>query len=347
VTSAAILHRDTEFVVRLTAYLENRLPRARGVRVENLVRYPSGASKHTWSADVRWEDDAGETRRGLVVRCSPIGAGCLDTAPDIEFNLYRRLWGTAVPVPKVLWLEEDPAWLGMPFYVMERIDGATTDMMALSTPAAAHLRPALARRLAEILAATHTLDPAEFTFLGPVPAPAACAPRELDFWHEVLRQEATEPRPGLEAVFRWLRRHLPPPAQRVTVVHGDFRNGNYLYNEHGILAMLDWEMVHLGDPLEDVGWLYMMSWRRMGTGPPAGIVPWEDWCRWYEERSGIRVDVAAVRFWEVFSHLKLAIIMDTGGWRFSKGLNPDILQGQLGIMGWRSELAALELIDLT
>jgi aminoglycoside phosphotransferase (APT) family kinase protein len=341
----AVPATDTQtFSARLADYFSARIPGARDLRVEGLSLFPAGASKQTWSVDVRWRDDAGEQVRGFVVRCSPEGAGPLDTGAGVEFHTYRALEGSTIPVPRALWLEEDGAALGMPFYVMERIDGCASDMPGLAVPANAHLRPVIGHDLARILAGVHRLDIAALAFLGPAPAPEDCATKEVDFWHAVLRQEAIEPRPGLEAVFRWLRRHLPPPPPRVTVVHGDFRNGNYLYNDTGVVAMLDWEMVHLGDPMEDVGWLLMMSWRRFTAGLVGGLAPWEQFCRWYEEMGGERVDERAVRFWDVFAHVKLATILATGGWRFSKGQSTDIMQGQLGITAWGTEQQALEMI---
>lgn len=304
---------------RLTAYLQQKMPHARNLQLANLFRIPGGASKETWSVDALWEEETGQARQGLVVR-RDLSTSLLDTELEREFRLYQKLWGTPVPVPKVLWLEKEPGWLGGTFYIMERIDGAQTNPQALLSPEKAYLHQKIAREMARILAHIHALDwqGLGLDFLGPAPEPAQCAQREIAYWEQVMRQEALEPQPELEAAFRWMKRHPPPPAQRITVVHGDYRTGNYLYNDSGILAFLDWELAHLGDPIEDLAWVRLFRFGR-DDRPAGGLVPWEDFQGWYEEYSGLRVDPQSLRFWGVFDATKAAIILMTGGWRFSLG----------------------------
>lgn len=340
--------RDLD-LAKLREYLQQKMPQARNLWLRNLVRFPSGASKQTWGVDAVWDEDGKEASRGLVIRRNPPSGGPLDTTVAVEFRLYQKLWSTPVPVPKVLWLEEDTSWLGSAFYIMERIDNAQTDLRLLVAQQYAHLREKLARQVAQILAHSHNLDWQKLgiDFLGEAPAPDECAQREVSFWEDVLHREQLEPKPGLEAAFLWMKRNLPPPAQRISIIHGDYRNGNYLYNDNGdILAFLDWELAHLGDPLEDVGWIMKMSFAR-GEGRLPHLVPREQYIRWYEEFSGIQVDPDAVFFWEVFANVKTAVILLTGGWRYCLGLNSDIFQALIGRTSLNSELEALDMIGLT
>jgi aminoglycoside phosphotransferase (APT) family kinase protein len=127
----------------------------------------------------------------------------------------------------------------------------------------------------------------------------------------------------LEFALRWLKRNKPV-AMEITVVHGDYRTGNFLFDDESITAVLDWEMVHLGDPLEDVGWLCGRSWRQ-GREVAGGIVERERFYEMYESAGGFPVDRRAVHFWEVLGNLKLAVIFLTGGRSFVQGTTNDLI----------------------
>ena len=127
-----------------------------------------------------------------------------------------------------------------------------------------------------ILGEIATADPAKLGLVGTMEsvAPDQCWKRELDYWEGVLDSDELIPQPIMRAAIRWMRRNPPPPAQKVSVVHGDYRTGNFLFDEQGrIHGILDWEMAHLGDPLEDLGWSLNRVWcwahddRRGGSDP--------------------------------------------------------------------------------
>ena len=121
----------------------------------------------------------------------------------------------------------------------------------------------IGRRFCEIMAAiakTHPKDVGLANKLD-IPAPDECWKRELDYWEADLNKKELEPHPVIRAAIRWLRKNPPLPAQRISVVHGDMRSGNFLFNEQGeIKAMLDWEMMHAGDPLEDLTYALNLLW---------------------------------------------------------------------------------------
>lgn len=118
---------------------------------------------------------------------------------------------------------------------------------------------------------------------------------------------STPPLPVLDLAFRWLTDHRPD-SDRHTVVHGDFRNGNLLVSPTGIEGVLDWELAHLGDPLEDLGWLCARVWRFGDDGPVGGFGPREELVRGYADESGVSIDVADIEWWEIFAAVRWALI---------------------------------------
>jgi len=122
--------------------------------------------------------------------------------------------------------------------------------------------------------------------------------------------EATNwPRPVFELAFAWLHAHLPPPAARPRLVHGDFRNGNLIVGPEGVVAVLDWELAHIGDPMEDLGWICVNPWRfGVVDKPVGGFGEREDLYAGYESVGGAKVDRAHARFWEVFGALRWGVM---------------------------------------
>lgn len=330
-------------------YLRHKLPQAEDISVSGLFRIPGGASRETWSFDARWGEKGKEVTQGFVMRRDP-DASLLETERDVEYRVMDTLRDSPVPVPKMFWLETEAQWLDRPFVLMERVDGCETNPLTLATsPLYAEARPRLARRFVEVLAAIHATDwrALSLDFLGVPESPAHCGPMEVDKWEQVLDGEAMEPHPVLRGAFRWMRKHLPPPAQRIVLVHADFRAGNFLYNQQGeIKAFLDWEMVHLGDPMEDVAWACIRPWRWAGTELIGGFIEREEYYRLYEELSGLNVDREAIHFWEVLGNVKLAVIFLTGGRSFCEGRTRNIMMSVVSTSVRRLELEVMELLGV-
>jgi aminoglycoside phosphotransferase (APT) family kinase protein len=308
-------------------YFAARLHDAHDLEVTRLTRIPGGASRETWSVDVRWLENHGKERRqGFIIRRDPV-ASLVDSDRRVEFDFYRSFTDSAVPVPRPLFLETEPTWLERPFFVMERIDGCESQFQALLEPGFAPHRAGLARRMYEILAdiATTPVDGLPATESSEVPAPDRCWRRELDYWERVIDGNQLEPQPIARAGIRWLRQHPPPPAQRVSVVHGDYRTGNFLYRGERIEGILDWEMAHFGDPLEDLAWSFMPAWQWARDGKAGGLVEPDEALRIWEARSGLRAHPGALRWWQIFSCVKAQGIWLTGAREFSDGRAQDIL----------------------
>ncbi len=283
--------------------------RARGrpeTVVEGVRSLVGGASRRLYEFELR---DAQGAQQRLVLRMDPDG-GRLPSRLDREFEVLAAAAGGGVPVPAVHWQGSASDGLGAAFIVMDWLDGQALARPLLREERFSAARAALPEQLARALARIHGIA-VEQPRLGPLRADAgkgASALGETHRYSELYRSVATQPQPALALTERWLRTHAPEP-ERTALVHGDFRVGNFLYDTEGLVAVLDWELAHLGDPLEDIGWLAVAAWR-FGSEDRAigGLCSRERFWRLYEEASGWRVDPERARYWEIFGNWKWAII---------------------------------------
>jgi len=329
----------TDLAGALAAYLGRQL--GAEARVSALRRLPGGASRETWLFTLETPD--GRTER-LVLRRDPPGH-VIETSRREEFLLLREAAAAGVPVPRVRWCEEDPAVLGAPFFVMDYVEGETLARRLLRDAEYAPARAALPEQLAVALVRVHAidLDAPALGFLARLAADGSPAGVELARYESLFRALAPEPHPAFELAFRWLAARLPV-AKRRTLVHGDFRVGNVIFGPAGLRAVIDWEMVHVGDPMEDLGWLCVRAWRfgadAMAVG---GLADRARFFAAYEQAGGGAVDAAAVRWWEVFGNLKWGIICIMQMRTFLAGVK----SVELASLGRRTAETELELLDLT
>ncbi len=224
-----------------------------------------------------------------------------------EYELLRAARSEGVPVPEPYFRGDDV--LGEPGYVMERIEGETLGHRLVHRPRYEEAREVIVDQMARSLARIHAIDVEvpELQFLDRPPEGVTPAEDRLDRLRNQYDEKRLDPHPTFELAFRWLREHLPEP-ERVTLVHGDYRVGNVIFDEEGLRAVLDWEGGHVGDPRMDLGWMCVWAWRFGAEAPVAGIANREDLLEAYERASGLTVDRQAVRFWEVFGNLRWGII---------------------------------------
>jgi len=317
---------------RFAAYVAHRWPDAEQIRVSDLSRIHGGASRETYRLRLCLRRSGRPEERPLILRRDPPGS-LIETDRANEFHAYRAFHGSAVPVPEPLWLEEDGRWLERPFFVMEQIEGGEASPQVLLAPTYSEHRERIGEQMWRILGAIHSAEPKALGLekTMEVVAPEACAARELATWEAVIDEDALAPQPIGRAAIRWLRRHPPAPAQRITVVHADYRTGNYLVDPEGtILAILDWEMAHLGDPLEDLAWSlnHVWQWSQPLAG---GLLPRERAIGLWEEASGLRADAEALHWWEVFSSVKALAIWISSGQEYASGKSRDPI---LGFTSW-------------
>lgn len=239
-----------------------------------------------------------------------------------EFAAMRILSGEPrLKVPRAWGTEESSDLLGAPFVVTDMLPG-TSHPKQLMAPAYGTSARAIAHESFAILGHLTTFD-AQGTDLGPaVETPSVSEVHEatIDRHEAILRETGAAGRPVLAAALRYLRRRLPRPPERIAIVHGDYRIGNYLFDTDGITGVIDWEMVHKGDPLEDLGWALLPNWE-FGTHPglAAGFLTREEAVTAWESASGLRVDPAALDWWIVLAHVKAAGIWATSGHMFRSG----------------------------
>jgi aminoglycoside phosphotransferase (APT) family kinase protein len=332
---------------QLAAYIRHRVPGAGDVQVDELEQISGGASRQTYRFRARYIEGGSAVERRLILRRDP-AASLIDTDRRTEFAAYRAFFGTGVPVPEVLWLEDEPRHLGSPFFIGVEMGGLqSSPMRMLMEPYASHHRE-MAEQKWSILGAIAAQDPKALGLVGPMEwvEPDRCWKRELDYWEGVLDSDELIPQPVMRAVIRWLRRNPPPPAQKVSVVHGDFRTGNFLFDEAGrIHGILDWEMAHLGDPLEDLGWSLNRMWCWGHDDRRGGLAPREDAIRIWERASGLRADPAAMHWWELFATVKGQGIWVSSAHAWETGENKDPI---LVLSAWSlmnsQDRAALELM---
>ncbi len=332
---------------RIAAYIATRLPDARRVRVDSLSRIFGGASRETYRFRLVHDGADGPIERRLILRRDPPDS-LIDTERHIEFAAYRAFFGSAVPVPEMLWLEQDPAPLDYPFFIAAEISGFESSPMALLGPPYADKAERLAERKWTILGEIAKTDPAAAGLVGVMAAvaPEQCWRRELDHWEAIINADELEPQPVIRAAIRWLRAHPPVPPHKVGVVHGDYRTGNFLYDAEGeIHGILDWEMAHLGDPIEDLGWSLNRIWCWGGDDRRGGLVPRDQAIAIWERASGLKADPADLHWWELFNCVKSQGIWISGAKAWMDGANRDPI---LTFSSWRllnaTDRATLELM---
>ena len=285
----------TQFEDTLSAVLAKRIAGVHGL--VSTERLSGGASQETYRLVVR--GDGGE--RKLAMRRAPGGIALPATSgqPGLstEALLMREARAAGVPEPEVLWVLEPADGLGEGF-VMEWLEGEALGAKITRDPAFDAIRPRLAEQCGEILARIHAID------LGKSGLDARLAhttPEEFvrQTWQRY--QALGTPQPMIDFSARWLLEHLPARWEP-SLVHNDFRNGNLMMSpERGVVAVLDWEIAHVGDPMRDLGWICTNSWR-FGRSelPVGGFGHYTDLFRGYEQASGAAVDPERVKFWEVF-----------------------------------------------
>lgn len=262
-----------------------------------LTAIPGGASRETWLVEAkagRW-----------VLRRDPPGAESF-VALELEQAVVSAAASAGVPVPRVVRFEGADGAFGTAGYLMQHVEGESVAPRVLRRDELAAAREGLVAELGTALAAIHAIDVGELDSVAQPdgdPALAACA-----FWEAEL-DVVGEPLPATEAGLRWLRLNAPSPPERTTLVHGDFRLGNFIVSENGLAAVIDWELCHLGDPAEDIAWLCVRSWRFGNDDRPvAGLGDREEFLAAYEAAGGTRPDAERLRWWEAMGNAKWAVI---------------------------------------
>ncbi|RJF88898.1 phosphotransferase family protein [Oleomonas cavernae] len=294
-------------------------------------RLSGGASQETWA----FETSGGER---FILRRAPSATWKSEMSIDLETEaiLMQRAGAAGVPSPRVRHVLVPEDGLGKGF-IMGFVAGETLGQKILRDPALDAVRPDLARQCGTTMAAIHRIDTS-----GIVDLKATTARSQVDDLAAAHRAGGWV-RPVFDLALRWLQDRCPATVPHPTLVHGDFRNGNLIIGADGIRAVLDWELAHQGDPMEDLGWICVNSWRFGEIDKPVGgFGNREDLFAAYEAAGGT-VDPARVRFWQAVGTLRWGIICADSTNRFSRGDDPSI---ERAVIGRRTSETELDLIDL-
>jgi len=279
--------------------------------VEHLEFLRGGNARKAWVFDASWRL-AGERFREACVMLVQEEAGQVESDIAHEFRVLRALHESPVPAPHALWLDAEGVFLDSPGLVMRRLPGRSELWTLLDAEHRARNR-ALALGMATAGAALHAVDWRGADLLGLlVPTPEDAALRQVEHWEALFLAHRMEPLPVLVDAFRWLSENAPV-ADRIALVHGDFRFGNILYEGEHLRGLLDWEMAHLGDPCEDLAWAYRPLWS------PQGQLPFEEFVAAYERQIGVSLSDFGLRYYRLFSEVKHAVISLTGARAFASG----------------------------
>jgi aminoglycoside phosphotransferase (APT) family kinase protein len=316
-----------ELTPKLVGVLEPAL--GAGTTVENLHTLTGGASRTTWAFDAV----TGAQRRALILRTGPpdeVHAGM-----ELEAGAQRAAAAAGAPVPHIVVADDSVAALGNPFLICDAIGGETI-VRRIQRQLDDAGRGRLLRQCAAALAAIHRADP---------DLPGISSDDQMAEWRDQL-DIMGDTTATFEWAFRWLADNRPP-ASPPRLVHGDFRMGNLIVDGSGLAAVLDWELVHVGEVYEDLAWFCIRAWR---FGAPlslaaGGLGSIEDFLHCYEKAGGAAIDRAAFHWWLVQATLRWGVICRYQAERHLSGQTPSVELATIGRRVCETEWDLLNLLD--
>lgn len=306
----------------LRRLMQHAIPSARDIRFEGLSRSAGGLSRENWSLDASWSDANGHHAHCLMLMRDAAGT-LLKTERTREFAVLKSLETSAVAAPVVHWIDPDGRFMGAPSVVMERVSGQC-DYLVLNGSRPLAERLGLARAFLDLLVEIQSVDWHAQGLGQSLGVPEDLPSRiELAHWQAEYHRVQLEPHPELDHVLNRLVR-TAPQAGAIVLVHGDFKPGNALIEGNRITAKLDWETAHLGDPLEDLGWITNPARKR--EHQIAGHWEREQIIATWSERTGRKVNDVHLTWWNLFSCWKLAVIQLTAVNEFVAGRYDRVFQ---------------------
>ena len=317
-----------------------------GATVENLTKLSGGASRENWSFDVTVPDG---TSVPLILKRDPViyqpdgsfttDESRLGVSRATEGRLIELAGQAGVPVPDVpFYLAKDERTTAG--FIMQRLEGDALGRRILREDAYAEARPKLAFQCGHAAARLHSIPVADLPELE-----AMDVREELEYHHDLMRS-VDHPYPGFEYGFRWLGERLELAGDRYTLVHSDFRNGNILVGIDGLRGVLDWEIAHLGNPLNDLGWICVRSWRYGHFKKPVGgFGEISELQEGYEAGGGGQVSAEAIHYWEVFGTLRWGILCIHMAFTHINGPHASFEKAVIGRRTAETEYDLLQIID--
>ncbi len=316
--SRGVSDRVSELSMRLGEVLGSPPPVA-------IHRLSGGASRETYMCDCG-------ALGALILQCEHGGKPTGE--PPGQAALLEAAGQAGVPVAEVVAHGTDDGILGAAWTLMRKLAGTADPGRILPEPGTGS-RPELLENIAQALAAVHRI-PADTALAPIVEEPLA----QLRALHEGLG----EPHPVFELAFRVLGEDRPPA--RRALVHGDFRMGNLMVDEDRVSGVLDWELTHIGDPIEDLGWLCVPAWRFSRPDlPAAGLGTREQLTAAYEQHAGLKVAREDLRHWELLGTLRWGVICVMQAYTHLSGSRRSIEHAVIGRRACEVEWDLLELLD--
>ena len=310
---------------KLASYLSKHW--SKPVTLLAIEQIPGGASRETYRLSLNVDD----RETGIVLRRDP-PSSLIDTERAWEYRTYQAAFDAGIPVPEPLLLEEDPAVLDRPFSLMAEVRGCESAAANFALPPYLDVREKIARTKWSLLGELAARDIDDLGVTDFMPTPGHPARHELEYWSNVIRTDALNSQPVAEAAIRWLEKNLPEPSGQLCLVHGDYRSGNFLYDTQGnIPALLDWEMAHIGDPLEDLAWSLDPLWPWPEQGLAGGLASRPEAIAIWEQASAMTVDRTTFRWWQIFASLKGLAIWISSTEDFVNGSTKEPI---LAVAGW-------------
>jgi aminoglycoside phosphotransferase (APT) family kinase protein len=325
---------DGELAGKLARVLRDTSALGQSVAIENLRALTGGASRTTWAFDAV----TGAQRRSLILRTGP--PDDMHAGMELEARAQAAAAAAGAPVPHILVADDSVAALGNPFLICDEIKGETIvrRIQRQLDAADGHAgRTRLLHQCAQALAAIHRADPE---------VPGLAHEDQLAQWRGRL-DAMGDTTATFEWAFRWLEANRPRKAQPSSpvLVHGDYRMGNLIVDGSDLAAVLDWELVHLGEAYEDLAWFCIRAWR---FGAPAGLAAGglgsiEAFVRAYEDAGDTSVDRVAFHWWLVLATLRWGVICR---YQAERHLSGEFRSVELATIGRRVCETEWDLLDL-
>jgi aminoglycoside phosphotransferase (APT) family kinase protein len=334
--------RPRTFEPAKTGALEAWLTQALGakqLRVTDAQLLSGGAVQENWRLAVELNGQPHQ----WVLRTDANQRLSISLDRAAEFQVIEAAFASGVPVAEPIVRCQDDSIIGRPFLVQNFVTGEAAARPILRDPALPTTGPQLAAELGAALANIHAMRPTDNT-LSVLPVPMLEPARAEVARLRAAIAKASHPRPALEYILCWLDEHAPVTPQ-LTLVHGDFRTGNYMVQGGHLAAVLDWEFAHWGDPYEDFGWFCARCWRFGQEGDAfeaGGIAPRTAFYEGYEAAGGSKIDPAAVAYWEILAAARWGAIALLQGDRYFKDGETSIELALTGAMVPEMEFDCLE-----
>jgi aminoglycoside phosphotransferase (APT) family kinase protein len=307
-----------------------------------------GASKVQMSFDLAWTPPGkAPEKTTMVLRMEP-SESIVETSRLREFQLIKAFEGL-IPAPPVFWVDHEAQFLPYPAMICGFCAGVprpTTGgegISGMGTNFGPIARPVLGKQFVQHLATIHCKDWHDIGLTAfDVPKPGMQAiDWQLNWWERLWEEDVNEDVPFMRLAMAWMRANAPP-VDRVTIVHGDYRTGNFLYTEEDnrISAILDWELGHLGDRHEDLAWTIRSTFGHLAedgkTFLVGGFMPENQFLDLYRELSGMTVDPKKLDFYKIFNAYKNVLIVLATGRRVASGGkgHQDVLLAWLSGVGY-------------